>query len=51
MAVEMDLILEGLKLTAIGMSVVFSLLLGFELLIRLIEKVWGPKPKAEEGKG
>ena len=44
----MSPILEGLKLTVIGMSVVFSLLFGLEVLIRFIAKVWGPKePKPQ----
>lgn len=44
----------GLKLTVIGMGVIFSLMFGFEILIRALGKKWGPKetpPQATVEKG
>lgn len=46
----MDDLMFGLKLTVIGMSVVFSILFGLEVFVRITAKIWGPKeaPRAPQ---
>jgi Na+-transporting methylmalonyl-CoA/oxaloacetate decarboxylase gamma subunit len=33
----------GLELTVIGMGIIFLLMFGFELMIRVVGEKWGPK--------
>lgn len=39
----MEDLIFGLELTVIGMSTVFSILFGLEVLVRITAKIWGPK--------
>lgn len=39
----MEDLMFGIKLAVIGMTVVFSILFGLEIMVRLIARVWGPK--------
>jgi len=52
-------LITGLRLTVVGIAVVFLSLFGIEIMIRIIGKIWGPKgevlqappPKKTEEKG
>lgn len=36
-------LITGLRLTAIGLGVVFSILFGLEIVVRVAARIWGPK--------
>lgn len=44
----LDAIINALGLAAIGMVFVFVTLFGVEILLRIIGKVFGPKPQVPE---
>jgi len=36
-------LITGLRLTVVGIAVVFLSLFGIEIMIRILGKIWGPK--------
>lgn len=43
--ISIENLIEGLRLTVIGMSLVISTLFGLEVLVRVLARIWGPKAK------
>jgi hypothetical protein len=43
-------LITGLRLTIVGIAVVFFSLFGIEILIRVIGRIWGPKEEVSQAR-
>jgi len=41
-------LITGLRLTVVGIAVVFLSLFGIEIMIRILGKIWGPKGEVSQ---